>query len=172
MALVPQNSFLFSGTVLENIRFGRPDASDAEVKAAVAALGVLDLIEQLAAGFETRVGERGAGLSLGQRQIVCFARALLAAPEFVLLDEATSSMDSLTEARVQTALKRLLQGRTSFVVAHRLSTIRGADLILVLDRGRIVERGRHDELYRRGGIYAALCRQLEGSPPAADSRPA
>lgn len=164
MAIVPQNSFLFSGTVLDNIRFGRPSASDAEVRAAVEALGVADLIECLSDGYQTRIAERGGGLSLGQRQVVCFARALLARPELVLLDEATSAMDSITEARVQEALARLLRGRTSFVVAHRLSTIRGADTILVLERGRIVERGRHDELLRAGGVYAGLCRQLEGRP--------
>lgn len=156
MAIVPQNSFLFSGTISSNIRFGRPDASDAEVREAVRALGVLDVIEQLPRGFQTPVGERGQGLSLGQRQIVCFARALIAAPQIVLLDEATSAMDSVTEARVQLALRQLLAGRTSFVVAHRLSTIRSADQILVVERGRIVERGRHTELLRRGGVYAAL----------------
>lgn len=156
MAIVPQNCFLFSGTVSSNIRFGRPDATDAEVREAVHALGVLDLIEQLPSGFDTPVGERGQALSLGQRQIVCFARALIARPQIVLLDEATSAMDSVTEARVQAALRQLLAGRTSFVVAHRLSTIRSADQILVVERGRVVERGTHAELLRRGGAYAAL----------------
>ncbi len=160
IACVTQENFLFTGSVLENIRVGRPDASDAEVRAAVQALDVLDLIEELPAGFGTRVGEKGAGISVGQRQVICFARALLKDPKILLLDEATSSVDAMTEARIQSALMRLLRGRTSFVVAHRLSTIRHADLVLVLDHGRIVERGAHRELLARGGTYAAMYRQF------------
>jgi ATP-binding cassette subfamily B protein len=160
LACVTQDNFLFSGSVLENIRVGRPEASDAEIREAARELDVLDLIEQLPDGFETRIGERGAGLSLGQRQLICFARALLANPRILILDEATSSLDSITEARIQAALARLLAGRTSFLVAHRLSTIRHADQVVVLERGRIVERGVHAELLRRGGAYAALHRKF------------
>lgn len=160
LGIVQQQTFLFSGTVLENIRLGRPGATDAEVIAAVRRLECLDLIEALPMGLHTEVGERGAGLSLGQRQLVCFARAMLADPRILILDEATSSVDTLTELRLQQALTRLLAGRTSFVVAHRLSTIRHADLVLVLDQGRIVERGTHEQLVRRGGVYAELYRQF------------
>jgi ATP-binding cassette subfamily B protein len=160
IASVTQENFLFSGTVRENLRFGKPDASDDELRAAARALDVLDLFEDLPQGFDTLVGERGAGLSLGQRQIVCFVRALLAEPRILLLDEATSSVDAVTEARVQAALGRLLAGRTSFVVAHRLSTIRHADLVLVLDSGRVVERGSHRELLRQRGRYAELYREF------------
>ncbi len=160
LGIVTQQNFLFTGSVLENIRFARPGATEAEVRAALAALGCPDLPEQLPDGLATEVGERGGGLSLGQRQLVCFARAWLADPRLVILDEATSAIDSLTEARLQEALSRLLRGRTSLVVAHRLSTIRAADLILVLDRGVVVERGAHDELVARGGAYARLHSQF------------
>jgi ATP-binding cassette subfamily B protein len=156
LGIVTQQNFLFTGSVLENIRFARPEASEAEVRGALAALGCAELPEQLPRGLETEVGERGGGLSLGQRQLVCFARAWLADPRLVILDEATSAIDSLTEARLQEALGRLLKGRTSLVVAHRLSTIRAADLILVLDRGEVVERGAHAELMELGGHYARL----------------
>ncbi|HWA28385.1 MAG TPA: ABC transporter ATP-binding protein [Lacunisphaera sp.] len=158
--MVQQQNLLFSGTVLENIRLGRPDATEAEVREAARQLDCLDLFEALPQGFATEVGERGAALSLGQRQLVCFARALVADPRLVILDEATSSIDAATEARLQKALVTLLRGRTSFVVAHRLSTIRHADLVLVLDQGRVVERGTHASLLAQHGQYAALYRQF------------
>ena len=160
MGMVQQQNFLFSGTVLENIRFSRPEATDADVRAAAAQLDCLDLLEALPHGLLTEVGERGASLSVGQRQLVCFTRALLADPRLVILDEATSSIDALTEARLQRALVTLLRGRTSFVVAHRLSTIRHADLVLVLDQGRVIERGTHADLLAHRGHYAALYRQF------------
>lgn len=160
MGMVLQQNFLFAGSLLDNIRLGRPDASEDEVVQALADLECLDLIEALPNGLNTRVSENGQGMSLGQRQIVCFARALLANPRILILDEATSSVDTITEARLQKALNRLLQGRTSFVVAHRLSTIRQADLILVLDHGRIVERGSHDSLMSIRGTYARLYEQF------------
>ncbi len=160
LGMVPQQNFLFSGTVLANLRLARPEATEAEVRAAAQQLDCLDLLEALPQGLHTEVGERGAGLSVGQRQLVCFTRALLADPRLVILDEATSSIDALTEARLQKALVTLLRGRTSFVVAHRLSTIRHADLVLVLDQGRVIERGTHTELLAGGGHYAALYRQF------------
>jgi len=160
MGLVQQQNFLFSGTVADNIRLGRPEASDAEVVDALRRLDCLDLIEALPGGIHAQVGEKGGALSLGQRQLVCFARALLADPRLLIFDEATSAIDTLTEARLQKALVMLLRGRTSFIVAHRLSTIRQADLILVLDHGRIVERGKHAELVQRDGVYAKLHRQF------------
>jgi ATP-binding cassette subfamily B protein len=148
---------------MDNIRFGRPGASDEHVIAAAETLGCRDLIETLPDGFQTPVGERGTGLSLGQRQLICFTRAMLADPQIFVLDEATSSVDSMTEARIQKSLETLLKGRTSFVIAHRLSTIRNADLVLVLDRGRIVERGTHNDLLSRGQVYANLYRQFVAS---------
>ena len=160
MGIVLQTNFLFTGTVMENIRLGRPEATDAEVRAAAASLDCLDLLESLPQGFATEVGERGTSLSLGQRQLICFTRALLANPRILILDEATSSVDTITESRLQHALDRLLATRTSFVVAHRLSTIRRADQILVLDQGCIVERGPHLQLLARRGAYHALYRQF------------
>jgi ATP-binding cassette subfamily B protein len=163
IACVTQQNFLFSGSVLQNVRLGRPEASREEVLAALDKLGVTDIVMSLPAGLDSKVGERGVGLSLGQRQIVCFARAMLADPRVVILDEATSSVDSVTEARVQQALFRLLAGRTSFVVAHRLSTIIHADQVLVLDHGRIIERGNHSSLILKGGVYSGLYREFVSS---------
>ena len=156
MAVVHQQNFLFEGTVLDNIRFARPGASVQMVIETARRLDCLDIIDALPRGLYTQVGEAGANLSAGQRQLVSFARALMVDPRILILDEATSAIDAMTEARIQRSLATLLQGRTSFVVAHRLSTIRRADLILVLDHGRIVERGTHAELVRTGGIYAGL----------------
>jgi ATP-binding cassette subfamily B protein len=160
MGMVQQQNFLFSGSVLENIRLSKPGATEAEVLGAAERLGCLDVVGELQDGLATQVGERGSGLSVGQRQLVCFMRALLADPRIVILDEATSSIDALTESRLQSALATLLRERTSFVVAHRLSTIRNADLVLVLDQGRIIERGTHRALLAKGGHYAALYKQF------------
>ncbi len=161
MAIVNQQNFLFGGTVAENIRFGRPDAGEEELREVCRRLDCLDLLEDaLPQGLQTPVGERGGGLSAGQRQLVCFARALLVDPRILILDEATSAIDALTEERLQTALARLLAGRTSFVVAHRLSTIRHADQTLVLAEGRIVERGDHRSLLTLNGVYAGLYREF------------
>lgn len=160
MGMVTQQNFLFSGTVRDNIRYARPEADDAAVREAARTLGCVDLLEALPRGLDTEVGERGAALSVGQRQLVCFVRAMLADPRLLILDEATSAIDALTEERLQAALVKLLAGRTSFVVAHRLSTIRHADLVLVMDQGRVVERGTHDSLLAQGGAYAALYAQF------------
>jgi ATP-binding cassette subfamily B protein len=160
MAFITQSNFLFTGTILDNIRFGRPEATDAEIIAVCERLGCREVIEGLPRGFETLTGERGLSLSLGQRQLVCFARALAANPRILVLDEATSSLDAFTEARLQKALATLLVGRTSFVVAHRLSTIVRADQILVLERGRLVESGNHASLLARRGHYERLYHQL------------
>jgi ATP-binding cassette, subfamily B, bacterial len=160
IGMVLQQNFLFVGTVLDNIRLGRPDASDAEVAAVLAALDCLDIFEALPRGLLTEVGERGGSLSLGQRQLVCFARAMLADPRILILDEATSSVDTITEARLQRALSALVRGRTSFVVAHRLSTIRNADQVLVLSDGRLIEHGTHLRLLAAGGAYAELYRSF------------
>jgi ATP-binding cassette subfamily B protein len=165
MGSVQQNNFLFSGTVLDNIRLARPEATEMDVRATLKALDCLDLIEALPQQLLTPVAERGTSLSFGQRQLVCFARAMLANPRIVVLDEATSAIDSVTEARLQRALDVLLRGRTSFVVAHRLSTIRKADLVLVLDQGRVAERGTHDSLLRAQGIYARLHHEFVSAHP-------
>lgn len=160
LGIVLQDNFLFTGTVADNIRLGQPSASESQVVDAADRLGCLDLIERLPDGVHTQVGERGASLSLGQRQIICFARAMLADPRILILDEATSAVDTMTEKRIQDALARLLVGRTSFVVAHRLSTVRHADQVLVVDQGKIAEHGTHDQLLAHAGIYADLYRQF------------
>jgi ATP-binding cassette subfamily B protein len=156
LGIVPQEGFLFAGSIADNIAFGRPAASRAEIEAAAAAVGADTFVSELADGYDTQVGERGFRLSLGQRQLVSFARALLADPRLLILDEATSSVDIGTERRIERGLRRLLTGRTAFIIAHRLSTIRGADLIVVLDHGRIVEAGTHDELIAESGTYTEL----------------
>jgi ABC-type multidrug transport system fused ATPase/permease subunit len=156
LGIVPQEGFLFAGTVRENIAFGRPDASEEEIVAAAQAVGAHEFILELEEGYETEVAERGGRLSLGQRQLVAFARALLADPRILILDEATSSVDIGTERRIEVALGLLLAGRTAFIIAHRLSTIRNADLIVVLEHGRVVEQGTHEELLTRAGRYLSL----------------
>jgi ATP-binding cassette subfamily B protein len=160
MGTVQQQNFLFSGSVLDNVLLSRPEATREDVIEAARKLDCTDMLAELPNGLDTIVGERGSGLSVGQRQLVCFIRAMLPDPRIVILDEATSSIDAMTEARLQRALALLLKERTSFVVAHRLSTIRGADLVLVLDQGRVIERGTHPELLARGGHYAALYKQF------------
>ncbi|MEX0774578.1 MAG: ABC transporter ATP-binding protein [Phycisphaeraceae bacterium] len=169
MGIVLQVNFLFTGTVLDNILVGRSGATEQEVIEACRKLDVLDLIEALPEGFHTQVGEGGRSMSLGQRQIVCFARAMLADPRIMILDEATSSVDTMTEARIQKALSVLLKSRTSFVVAHRLSTIQQADMILVLDQGWIVERGTHRQLLATGGVYASMYRRFIHAARAASA---
>jgi ATP-binding cassette subfamily B protein len=160
MGLVLQVNYLFSGTVMDNIRYARPDATEEQVIEAARAIGSHDLIAALKDGYKTEVGERGANMSLGQRQLICFTRAFLADPRIFMLDEATSAVDTGTEVLVQRSLERLLEGRTTFIVAHRLSTIMRADCILVVDRGYIVERGTHRELLATGGKYAHLYKQF------------
>ena len=156
LGIVPQEGFLFAGTVRENIAFGRPDAPPEDVVRAAETIGANDFILRLEDGYETELQERGTRLSLGQRQLVALARALLADPRILILDEATSSVDIGTERKIERALRTLLAGRTAFVIAHRLSTIRDADLIVVLEHGRVVEQGTHDELMRIGGLYTSL----------------
>jgi ATP-binding cassette subfamily B protein len=156
IGIVPQEGFLFASTIRENIAYGRPEATDEEVRAAAEAVGAAAFIEALPLGYDTPVQERGVRLSIGQRQLVALARALLHDPRLLILDEATSSVDLATEERIEEAIATVLGGRTSFVVAHRLSTIRRADLIVVLEHGVVVEQGCHDELLERGGRYRSL----------------
>ncbi|WP_428937900.1 ABC transporter ATP-binding protein [Fontivita pretiosa] len=162
IGIVQQDSFLFSGTIRENIAYGRPNASDAEVIAAAKAANAHEFISMLPDGYESRIGERGVNLSGGQRQRISIARAILKNPRILILDEATSALDSQSEAVVQEALGRLMEGRTCFIIAHRLSTVRDVDRIFVLDCGRIVESGDHEQLVRNGGLYARLVRQQFG----------
>lgn len=156
MGLVPQDPFLFTGTIRDNIRFGVPEASDEAVEAAARSANAHEFIMALPDGYETEVMEGGSNLSVGQRQLICIARAVLADPRILILDEATASVDTVTEALIQDALDRLLKGRTSVVIAHRLSTIRNADVICAVSNGQIVERGTHAELLAQGGLYATL----------------
>jgi ATP-binding cassette subfamily B protein len=156
LGIVPQEGFLFAGTVAENIAFGKPDARPEEIVRAAQTVGAHDFILRLEDGYETQLGERGSRLSLGQRQLVAFARGLLADPRILILDEATSSVDIGTERTIEQALRTLLADRTSFVIAHRLSTIRDADLIVVLEHGKVVEQGSHDELLANQGLYTSL----------------
>ncbi|HEY3544354.1 MAG TPA: ABC transporter ATP-binding protein [Gaiellaceae bacterium] len=156
LGVVPQEGFLFAGTVAENIAFGKPAATSDEIVRAARTVGAHEFILRLEDGYETQLGERGSRLSLGQRQLVAFARALLADPRVLILDEATSSVDIGTERRIEEALRVLLADRTAFIIAHRLSTIRDADLIVVLEHGRVVEQGSHDELLARRGLYTSL----------------
>jgi ATP-binding cassette subfamily B protein len=158
IGMVLQDSFLFGDTVMNNIRFGRPDASDEEVIAAARLARADAFITSLPDGYATILGERGSGLSNGQRQLLAIARAALANPRILILDEATSSVDTRTERQIQAALETIMAGRTTFVIAHRLSTIRHADQVLVLDKGQIIERGRHDELLAQKGFYYNLYR--------------
>jgi ATP-binding cassette subfamily B protein len=158
MGIVPQEGFLFSGTIRENIAFGRPDASDEDIRAAARAVGADSFIEALDDGYDAQIGERGVQLSAGQRQLVAFARALVADPRILVLDEATSNVDVHTETLIEQGLRRLVAGRTAIVIAHRLSTIRGAGRILVLEHGRVVEDGTHDELLEARGRYWRLYR--------------
>ncbi|MGI8477477.1 MAG: ABC transporter ATP-binding protein [Thermomicrobiales bacterium] len=168
LGMVLQDTFLFGGTIRDNIAFGRPEATPAEIEAAAREVGAHDFIAGLAEGYDTPVPERGADLSVGQRQLLSFARALLTDPRILILDEATSSVDTQTEQLIQRALARLLDGRTSFVVAHRLSTIRQADRVVVMGGGRILEQGSHDDLIARRGHYFALyTMQWRGDVPAA-----
>jgi ABC-type multidrug transport system fused ATPase/permease subunit len=163
MGIVLQDNFLFSSTIADNIRYGRLDATDQEVEDAARVVGAHSFISQMPDGYKSILGERGGTLSQGQRQLISFARAILADPRLLILDEATASVDTRTELLIQTALKKLLSGRTSFVIAHRLSTIRDADQILVLEKGQIIEHGirtptqsAHDILIDRSGAYAKL----------------
>jgi ATP-binding cassette subfamily B protein len=156
IGIVLQDTFLFSTTVMENVRFGKPSATDEEVMDAIKLANADSFIERLPEKYQTVLGERGSGLSQGQRQLLSIARAALADPRILILDEATSSVDTRTERLIQKAFDQLLEGRTSFVIAHRLSTIRNADMILVLKDGQIIERGKHDELLAKEGFYYDL----------------
>ncbi|HET7743163.1 MAG TPA: ATP-binding cassette domain-containing protein, partial [Gaiellaceae bacterium] len=156
LGIVPQEGFLFAGTIADNIAFSRPRVERSEIEEAATLVGADAFVRTLPEGYDTELGERGFRLSLGQRQLVAFARALLADPRILILDEATSSVDIGTERRIERGMRHLLAGRTAFVIAHRLSTIRSADVIVVLDHGRIVEQGTHDDLIAAQGLYTRL----------------
>ena len=156
MGVMMQDSFIFSGTIMENIRYGNREATDEEVIKAAKTVCAHSFIMQMENGYQTQVNERGSRLSQGQRQLISFARALLANPKILILDEATSSIDTETEIVLQKGLAELLKGRTSFIIAHRLSTIQAADCILYVDGGQIVERGNHSQLLREKGEYYRL----------------
>jgi putative ABC transport system ATP-binding protein len=161
--MVPQDGFLFDLTVRENVRAGREGATDREIEAAFEELGLGAWVDSLPHGLDTRVGERGESLSVGERQLVSLARAQIGSPGVLILDEATSAVDPATERRISEALRRLSAGRTSITIAHRLSTAEGADTIFVFDAGRVVERGAHAELVAAGGVYAGLFRSWLGN---------
>lgn len=169
LGIVLQDTFIFSGTVVDNIRYGRLDAADEEVEEAARIVGAHDFISRLPEGYQTQVRERGSRLSVGQRQLLSFARALLANPRILILDEATSSVDAYTEFLIQQALEKLFEGRTSIVIAHRLSTIRNADRIYVIDNGQVKEVGNHEELIAGDGLYKSLYEKQFTSPPVAES---
>ena len=154
--MVLQETWLFSGTVRDNIAYGRPDAAEEEILAAAKASHAHSFIKRLPEGYDTVITEDGGNLSQGQKQLLCIARVMLTDPSILILDEATSSIDTRTELQIQNAFDRMMEGRTSFIVAHRLSTIVGADRILVMDKGRIIEQGTHQELLREKGFYSRL----------------
>ena len=154
--MVLQESWLFSGTIRENIAYGKPDATDEEVEAAAKAAHAHSFIKRLPKGYDTVIAEDGGNISQGQRQLLCIARVMLVDPPMLILDEATSNIDTRTEILVQEAFQKMMEGRTSFVVAHRLSTIREADVILVMNQGHVVEQGTHQELLAKDGFYANL----------------
>jgi len=156
LGLVLQDPFHFSATIRDNIRYGNPEAGEDKIVAAAKSVGAHDFILRLEKGYDTELQERGQNLSMGQRQLISLARALLADPVILLLDEATANIDSYSEQVLQEGLKELMKGRTAVVIAHRLSTIRNSDLIVLLDKGRIIEKGRHEELLASGGLYTRL----------------
>jgi ATP-binding cassette subfamily B protein len=170
IAIVPQDTVLFNDTIYYNIRYGRPDANREDVIAAAKAAHIHDLIEGLPEGYEARVGERGLKLSGGEKQRVAIARALLKGPQILIFDEATSALDSKSEKAIQSELDRIARGHTTLVIAHRLSTVMEADEILVMDRGRIVERGTHHALLAAGGSYAQMWRLQQQEDARRDER--